>query len=74
MSFKRKGFPLRWIELSRKGQQIATFTVRNAYNLLVSSSVSRFLVKQIWMAFVPSKVSFLAWETAWGKVLTLDKL
>ena len=40
----------------------AIFIVRNAYNLLVSSSVSRFLVKQIWMAYVPSKVSFFAWE------------
>ena len=30
-----------------KGVADATFTVRNAYNLLVSSSVSRFPVKQI---------------------------
>ena len=40
----------------------AIFIVRNAYNLLVSSSISRFPVKQIWMAYVPSKVSFFAWE------------
>ena len=57
-----------------KGVADATFTVRNAYNLLVSSSISRFPVKQIWMASVPSKVSFFAWEAVWGKVLTLDKL
>ena len=42
-----------------KGAADATFTVRNAYNLLVLSSVSRFPVKQIWMAFVPTKVFFL---------------
>ena len=26
------------------------------------------------MSFVPTKVSFFAWEAAWGKVLTLDNL
>ena len=57
-----------------KGAVDATFTICNAYNLLVSSSVSRFPVKLIWMAYVPSKVSFFTWEAAWGKVLALDKL
>ena len=57
-----------------KGAVDATFTICNAYNPLVSSSVSRFPVKQILMAYVPSKVSFFTWEAAWGKVLTLDKL
>ena len=57
-----------------KGAADATFTVRNAYNLLVSCSASRFSVKQIWMVSVPSKVSFFAWEAVSGKVLTLDKL
>ena len=41
-----------------KGAKDATFTVRNAYNLLVSSSILRFPFKQIWMATIPSKVSF----------------
>ena len=50
-----------------KGAVDATFTICNAYNLLVSSSVSRFPVKQIWMAYVPSKVSFFTWEAAWGR-------
>ena len=57
-----------------KGVADATFTVRNAYNLLVSRSISRFPVKNIWMASVPSKVSFFTWEAAWGEVLTLNKL
>ena len=57
-----------------KGTVDATFTMCNAYNLLVSRSISRFLFKNIWMASVLSKVSFFAWEAAWGKVLTLDKL
>ena len=33
-----------------------------------------FPVKGIWMPCVPTKVTFFAWEAAWGKVLTLDKL
>ena len=48
--------------------------MRNANNLLVSRSISRFPVKNIWIASVPSKVSFFVWEAAWGKVLTLDEL
>ena len=47
-----------------KGAADATFTMRNAYNLLVPRSISRFPVKNIWMASVPSKVSFFVWEAA----------
>ena len=47
-----------------KGAADATFTMRNAYNLLVPRSISRFPVKNIWMASVPSKVSLFAWEAA----------
>ena len=36
--------------------------------------VAHFLVKEIWVPNAPSKSTFYAWETAWGKVLTLDKL
>lgn len=28
----------------------------------------------VWNSWVPSRVSFLAWEAMWGKVLTLDPL
>ena len=49
-----------------KGAADATFTVRNAYNLLVSSYVSGFLVKQIWMASVPFKVSFFRLGSGFG--------
>ncbi|RVW78806.1 hypothetical protein CK203_050975 [Vitis vinifera] len=28
----------------------------------------------IWVARVPTKVAFFAWEATWGKVLTLDRL
>ena len=33
-----------------------------------------FPIKGIWVHCVPTKATFFAWEAAWGKVLTLDKL
>ena len=53
-----------------KGVADASFTVRNAYNLLVPGSTSIFPVKNIWVPSVPSKVALFALEA----VLTLDKL
>ena len=57
-----------------KGAEDATFSMRIAYNLLAPRSGPLFLVKSIWVHLVPFKVAFFAWEAAWGKVLTLDKL
>ena len=51
------------IELDKviwKGAMNATFTVRNAYNLLVSRSDSMFPIKNIWVPFVPSKSSLFS--------------
>ena len=42
--------------------------------MLQSGFAPLFPVKGIWVSFVPTKVSFFAWEAAWGKVLTMDKL
>ena len=73
MSFKMKGLPMSWTKLFWKGAADASFTVRNAYNLLVSGSTSMFPIKNIWVPSVPFKIAFFASEVAWGKVLTPKK-
>ena len=50
------------------------FAVREAYMVLSPRTNSVFLAKCIWMSCIPSKSVFFAWEAAWEKVLTLDKL
>ena len=42
--------------------------------MLNQSATPLFPVKGIWVPCVPTKAAFFAWEAAWGKVLTLDKL
>ncbi|RVW53642.1 putative ribonuclease H protein [Vitis vinifera] len=54
----------------RSGQ----FRVKEAYSLLAKSDDTGFPSRSIWVARVPTKVAFFAWEAMWGKVLTLDKL
>ena len=41
---------------------------------LTNSDVMGFPYKSIWVARVPTKAAFFAWEASWGKVLTLDSL
>ena len=51
------------------------FTVKFMYKLLSDSSDPTFPFKFIWNPCVPSKIGFIfAWETSWGKILTLDQL
>ncbi|RVX20330.1 DNA ligase 1 [Vitis vinifera] len=57
----------------RKGRS-GQFRVKEAYSLLTKSDVMGFPYKSIWVARVPTKVAFFAWEASWGKVLTLDSL
>ncbi|WJZ98951.1 hypothetical protein VitviT2T_017437 [Vitis vinifera] len=54
----------------RSGQ----FRVKEAYSLLTNSNGTGFPSRSIWVARVPTKVAFFAWEATWGKVLTLDRL
>ena len=54
----------------RSGQ----FRVKEAYSLLTKSDDIGFPSRSIWVARVPTKVAFFAWEATWGKVLTLDRL
>ena len=57
-----------------KGGKNGKFGVTEAYDLTISPSVSMFPKKGIWVENVPTKLVFFAWEAAWGKVLTLDRL
>ncbi|RVW19587.1 hypothetical protein CK203_115953 [Vitis vinifera] len=54
----------------RSGQ----FRVKEAYSLLTKSDDTGFPSRSIWVARVPTKVAFFAWEATWGKVFTLDRL
>ncbi|KAJ9678521.1 hypothetical protein PVL29_020644 [Vitis rotundifolia] len=59
--------------LWRKGKR-GQFRVKEAYSLLARSDDTGFPSRSIWVARVPTKVAFFAWEATWGKVLTLDRL
>ena len=54
----------------RNGQ----FRVKEAYSLSANPNDTGFPSRCIWVATVPTKVAFFAWEAMWGKVLTLDRL
>ena len=57
-----------------KGTKDDRFLVIEAYNYLQLRIVTPFPEKGIWIPCVPTKIAYYAWEAAWGKVLTLDKL
>ena len=48
--------------------------MKQAYNGLVVINACDFPHRGVWVNKVPTKVVFFAWEAAWGKILTLDKL
>ena len=50
------------------------FRVKKAYSVLASLIVAEFPYSNVWVDRVPTKIVFFAWEAAWGKVLTLDRL
>ena len=50
------------------------FRVKRAYCVLASPIVAEFPYSNIWVDRVPTKIAFFAWEAAWGKVFTLDRL
>ena len=58
-----------WKE-GRNGQ----FGVKKAYSLLESPLMAVFPKNNIWVERVPTKIVFFAWEAAWGKIMTLDRL
>ena len=50
------------------------FSVKSLYRALQLVSLASFPSKIIWNSCVQPKLSFFAWEVAWGRVLTLDRL
>ena len=50
------------------------FRVKRVYSVLASPIVVEFPYSNVWVDKVPTKIVFFAWEAAWGKVLTLDRL
>ena len=57
-----------------KGGGHGKFGVKDAYNVLVVPNACAFPTKCIWVDKVPTKAAFFAWEAAWRKILTLDRL
>ncbi|RVW44141.1 hypothetical protein CK203_089372 [Vitis vinifera] len=49
----------------RNGQ----FRVKEAYSLLTNPNDTGFPSRSIWVARVPNKVAFFAWEATWGRCL-----
>ncbi|RVW76085.1 putative glucan 1,3-alpha-glucosidase [Vitis vinifera] len=50
------------------------YGVKVAYNVLAVINACAFPAKCVWVDKVPTKAAFFAWEAAWGKILTLDRL
>ena len=50
------------------------FSVKLFYKVLFGSNSIVFPHQLIWSNWVPTKMSFFAWEAFWGKVLTLDQI
>ena len=61
-------------KLLLKGSSLGNFSVRTMYNGLDLSIDFDFPFHPSWNVVIPSKISFFAWESSWGKVMTLDQL
>ena len=61
-------------EVFREVTKSGSFSVKSLYSILEEVRVGPFPTSIVWNAKVPPKVSFFAWESTWGKVLTLDQL
>ena len=48
------------------------FSTKSLYLALEADYPALFPFSYIWNVWVQPKISFFAWEAAWGKVLTLD--
>ncbi|RVX19454.1 LINE-1 reverse transcriptase-like [Vitis vinifera] len=57
-----------------KGGRNGKFRVKEAYRLVARPNDIVFPSRCIWVDSVPTKVAFYAWESTWGRVLTLDRL
>ncbi|RVW77015.1 putative ribonuclease H protein [Vitis vinifera] len=56
-----------------RGGADGLFKVKEAYRVLINADEATFPHSNVWVAKVPTKIIFFAWEATWGKVLTLDR-
>ena len=56
------------------GELRMRFFVKSLYANLEEGSIMQFPIGMVWNPRGPPNVSFFAWESSWGKVLTLDQL
>ena len=68
-SITSKEDPVFW-KVGGNGQ----FRVKQVYSLLDRPLTVAFPKNKIWVERVPTKIVFFAWEAAWGKIMTLDRL
>ena len=57
-----------------KGNKNGQFSMRGYYNSFEEGALLKAPVKTLRNPYVPSKVSFFAWEAWWGEVLTMNQL
>ena len=61
-------------KISWKSPIGCSFSVSEVVKVLILRVTPLFPIKGIWVHCVPTNATFFAWEAAWGKILTLDKL
>ena len=57
-----------------KGNKNGQFSVKGYCSLMEGGPSRKASTNIIWNPYVPTKVSFFAWEARWGKVLTTQQL
>lgn len=57
-----------------KASKNSIFIVNSCCGMLMGAKMGKFPWKMVWNSCIPTKVSFVVWETLWGKVLMLDQL
>ena len=60
--------------LLMKGAKDGCFSMKLFYSILATPRAFIFPFRLVWNPWVPTKVSFFAWEASWGRILTLDQL
>ncbi|RVW51618.1 hypothetical protein CK203_066866 [Vitis vinifera] len=50
------------------------FKVKKAFSVLASPIVAEFPYSNVWVDRVPTKIVFFAWEAAWGRKYTLERM
>ena len=72
--YRKQIRPLMEDKIIFKGSRSDVFSVSSMYRALDCSPQVVFPSRLIWNPVIPPRMGFFAWETSWGKVLTLDQL